>query len=115
MLEERRKHTRPNLMYISRAFDRNTGRCVGYIMDLTPGGAMIISKAPIEPEYHFRLRMDLPQDIYEAPFIDFEARSVWCKKDMDPDFWATGFQWTDIQPANVAVIERMVAEYSFRQ
>jgi hypothetical protein len=113
MQEERRKHIRPNLMYYSRAFDRRTGRVVGYIMDITPEGAMIISRSPIEPEYHFRLRMDLPEELSDKPFIDFEARSVWCKRDMDPHFWATGFQLTQIQPSNVELIERMVAEYSF--
>ena len=101
-------------MYYSRVFDRRTGRVIGYIVDLTPDGAMVISEEPIEPDLHFRLRMDLPEELSEKAFIDFEAQSVWSKKDLDPNFWDTGFHLTNIAPENVNLIERMIAEYGFR-
>ena len=115
MHDDRRKYKRRDLMYYSRVFDRRTGRVIGYIVDITPEGTMIISENPIEPDFQFRLRMDLPENISSRGFIDFEARSVWCKPDMDPNFWATGFQLTQIQPESIELIERMVAEYGFRE
>lgn len=115
MENDRRKHIRRNLLYFSRAYDRRTGRNMGYIADITPDGAMIISRVPVEPQNDFRMRMDLPEDISDTPFIEFEARSVWCKRDMAPGFWAMGFQMTNIHEKNVKLIERMVAAYGFRE
>jgi len=113
-MDERRKFKRRYLMYYSRVFDRRTGRVIGYIVDLTPDGAMIISEDPIDQNISFRLRMDMPEDISDKEFIDFEAMSVWCRKDVDPHFWDNGFHLTDILEEDIHLIERMIAEYGFR-
>jgi hypothetical protein len=114
MHDERRKFKRRYIMYYSRIFDRRTGRVIGYIVDLTPEGAMIISEEAVEPGSIFRLRMDLPEDLSNKGYIYFEARSVWCQRDIDPNFWDIGVQLTSIEADDVALIERMVAEYGFR-
>jgi len=113
-MDDRRKFKRRYLMYYSRVFDRRTGRVIGYIVDLTPDGAMIISEDPIEPNESFRLRMDLPEEISDKAYIDFDAQSVWCRKDVDPHFWDNGFHLTEINPDDIRLIERMIAEYGFR-
>jgi hypothetical protein len=114
MHDDRRKFRRRYIMYYSRVFDRRTGRVIGYIVDLTPEGAMIISEEPIEPQTVFQLRMDLPEDLSERGYIYFEARSVWCERDVDPNFWDIGVQLTTIEPGDVTILERMIAEYGFR-
>lgn len=114
MQDERRKFKRRYIMYYSRVFDRRTGRVIGYIVDLTPEGAMIISEEPIEPDTVFRLRMDLPEELSDKGYIFFEARSVWCQPDVDPNFFDIGVQLIEIEDEDVALIERMIAEYGFR-
>jgi hypothetical protein len=110
----RRKFKRRYLMYYSRVFDRKTGRVLGYLVDLTPEGIMIISEEPIETEQTFRLRMDLPEGLSTKGNLDFEAASVWCKADIDPHFYGTGFQISEVSPDDIALIERMIQEYGFR-
>jgi hypothetical protein len=114
MSDERRKFKRRYIMYYSRVFDRRTGRVIGYIVDLTPDGALIISEEPIEPDTVFRLRMDLPEDMNDKSFLFFEARSRWCQRDVDPNFWDIGVQLTQIEAEDTALIERLIAEYGFR-
>ena len=113
--EERRKFKRRYLMYYSRIFNRKNGSVIGYLVDITPEGAMIISEEPIKPGENFRLRMDLPEDISTKASLDFEARSVWCKPDIDPHFYGTGFQISGLKDEDVQLIERMVQEYGFRE
>ena len=114
MNEERRKFKRRYLMYYSRVFDRKTGVVLGYLVDLTPEGAMIISEEPIATNEVFRLRMDLPEGLTQKVCLDFEARSVWSKSDIDPHFYGTGFRILDLPPEDINLIERMVQEYGFR-
>jgi hypothetical protein len=114
MHDDRRKFRRRYIMYYSRVFDRRTGRVIGYIVDLTPEGAMIISEEPIEPQTVFQLRMDLPEELSEQGYIYFEACSVWCERDVDPNFWDIGVKLTTIEPDDVTILERMIAEYGFR-
>lgn len=42
-MEERRKLQRRHIMFYSRVFDRKTGGLLGYLGNITPGGAMVIS------------------------------------------------------------------------
>ena len=53
-------------------------------------------------------------DVAEKPYMIFKARSIWCRKDVDPHFYNTGFELTDISPEDNATIERIVEAYGFR-
>jgi hypothetical protein len=111
---ERRRFKRRYLMYYSRVYNRQTGEVLGYMVDLTPEGAMVISEEPIEVDKVFRLRMDLPEEISDKACLDFEAQSVWCKPDIDPHFYGTGFRILNLPEEDINLIERMIQEYGFR-
>ena len=112
--DDRRKFKRRYLMYYSRVFDRETGSVLGYIVDVTPEGAMIISEEPVPPGKVYQVRMDLPEDISDKSFVDFTAESVWCKKDIDPNFYDTGLRISNLSDEDRALIENMIQEYGFR-
>jgi len=111
MQDERRKFKRRNLTYYSRVLDRLSGRVLGYIVDICPEGLMLIGEARIDSKKKYYLRMDLPEDISDVPFIDLEAQSVWCRPDVDENYWAMGFQLTGMQQMSVELIERMSEKY----
>jgi hypothetical protein len=115
MVQERRKLKRRHIMYYSRLFDRRTGAPLGYLGDLTPEGIMVISEHPIGVEQEFSLRMDLPEDIYDQPVLNFDAQSRWCQPDIDPRFYNTGFALTKISPADLAIISRIVEDFEVRK
>jgi hypothetical protein len=75
---------------------------------------MLLGEQPVDTGQTLQLRMELPDGLAAAPFIEFEARSLWSKRDINPQFHSTGFQFTAISPEAVAVVERIVEAYGFR-
>ena len=101
-------------MFYSRVFDRSTGMMIGYLSDITPGGAMIISEEPNTTNTLYRLVMDLPEDVFDKENLSFEANCVWCKQDVNPHFYMSGFQMKTIAAEDIKIIERIIEDYGFR-
>jgi Tfp pilus assembly protein PilZ len=113
-MEERRRLHRRHILFYSRVFDRKTGVFLGYLGNMNEGGLMIISENPIEVGENFLLRIDLPEDIFSTTVLNFEAKSVWCRLDVDPNFQNTGFQLMDITEEGKEIIAQIVDDYGFR-
>jgi hypothetical protein len=111
---DRRKFQRRFLAFYSRVFDANSHQYLGRLVDLTAQGLMLLSEIPLPTDTAFRLKIELSETFTDKTAVVFGARSLWCQPDIDPEFYNTGFQLTDIDPADVAVIERIVQAYGFR-
>ena len=111
---ERRQQNRRHVLFYSRVFDRKTGVFLGYLGNLNEGGLMTISETPIEVGLVFLLRLDLPEDIFSKSVLNFEAKSVWCQLDVDPNFYNTGFQFVKISEESKDIIAKIIDEYGFR-
>ncbi len=113
-MDDRRKLPRKFLMFYTRVFNAATNKLAGHLADVTPGGLMLIGERAVAAGQNFHLRLELPGDVAELPFIEFEARSLWCKPDVNPLYFTTGFEFVRIAPEAVAVIARIVEAYGFR-
>lgn len=113
-MDERRRLHRRHILFYSRVFDRKTGVFLGYLGNMNEGGLMIISEDAIEVDQIFLLRIDLPEDIYSRTVLNFEAKSVWCRKDIDPKFHNTGFQLMEISKDGKDIISQIIEDYGFR-
>ncbi len=113
-MSERRKLKRRHLIYYSRVYERATGKLMGHLMDITSEGIKLISQEAIPTETTFSLRMDLPEEIMAKSIVFFEAYSVWCTPDINPDFWNTGFRVLNMDAHDVELIDHMIDEYGFR-
>ena len=113
-MDERRTLKRQHIMFYSRVFDRKTGAFMGYLGNLTENGAMIISEEELKTEKDFNLRIDLPEDIYGKPILNLSARSVWCKRDIDPNFFNIGFSLNEISEEDKELILQIVADYGLQ-
>ena len=111
---ERRRLSRRHILFYSRVFDRKTGVFLGYLGNLNEAGLMIISEDPLEINQIYLLRIDLPEDIYSKSVLNFEARSVWCQSDVDPNFYNTGFQLIEISDESKDIIAQIIDDYGFR-
>jgi hypothetical protein len=112
--QDRRKLKRRHLIYYSRVYDRATGKLMGHLMDITPEGIKLISEEPIPNNIQFQFRMDLPEDIIAKPYMFFDALSVWCAPDINPDFYNTGFRVFNMNSKDAELIDHMIEEYGFR-
>jgi len=111
-MPDRRKIKRRYLMYYSRVYEAEN--LLGHLVDITPQGAMLISEKPVEIDRIVKLRMELSADVTDRPFMEFIAKSLWCRPDIDPNFYNTGFELLGISQSEIEIIEKIVEAYGFR-
>jgi hypothetical protein len=111
---ERRKLKRRHLIYYLRVFDRNNNKLIGHLVDITPEGVMLISEEPIPLGQIFRLKMLLPSRIGGREEWHFDAESRWCDKDINPDFYDTGFALITVEKRDMKVIEDLIQGFGFK-
>ena len=115
MSQERRKLQRKYLVVYSRVFDKNSGKVIGYLSDLTAEGAMIIGEQAIELNLMMQLRLDLPEvPVFPKDHIDLNAKTAWSQPDIDPSFFNTGFEFLNLQSEDREIIQNMIDLYEFR-
>ncbi len=115
-MEERRKIERKNLAFFTRLFNRETGDLLGHLANLTAIGAMIICETPLESNRCYRIQMELPEPIAGREHLNFEAECLWCRPEQfSPQFHNAGFKFTQISPADLAVIDRIIDLYLLRE
>lgn len=73
-----------------------------------------MSESPIETEKVFQLKMELQTKLNEKEYLNFDARSIWCKNDINPDFYDTGFQLLNVTQEDFRSIEDIIDELGFR-
>ncbi len=113
-MTEKRKAKRRHIIYYLRVFDRKTDQLIGQMVDITTNGMKLVSKSAIEPETSLELRMVLPEEIDNQTEILFDAKSLWCKRDINPNFFSVGFEFIRISPEDVNIIKNLIYEFSFR-
>ena len=109
-----RKFKRRHLIYYLRVYDCNSGILIGHLADITTDGIMLVSESPIKTEIDFNFKMTLPEAIEGSRDITFNAESIWCKKDVNPDFYATGFKISNIEDKDTELIEFLIDSFGFR-
>jgi hypothetical protein len=113
LMENKRKFKRRHLIYYLRVFDVSNGQLVGHLVDITKEGLMLISEQPLENEKFYNFRMVLPAEILNKAELNFSATVIWCKKDVNPDFYATGFHMDSISEEDMVIIESLIHRYGF--
>ncbi len=113
MARELRTFKRRHLIYYLEVIDAESNQILGHLVDLTPKGLMLISKEPIEKGRAFSLRMKLPEDIVDEPHLEFHAKSLWTGKDINPDFYDTGFEVIDLPPRAKEFIQHLIEQMGF--
>lgn len=91
MTDEPRILKRRNLVYNLKVYDDETGKFLGYLIDLTTCGIKLLSKQPLPVNILYKLRLMLPDGYFTRKELKFEAQSRWSARDINPDYYATGF------------------------
>lgn len=108
-----RKVERRHLVFYLRVFDGMGSKVIGHIVDISAQGLMLISDNPVPVNEDYRLRMRLPSEIADRDEILINATSRWCKPDVNPDFFITGFQIHELTPDIEKYIVSLIKDFSF--
>lgn len=112
-MKEKRKLKRRHLIFYLRVYDKNTGQLVGRLVDITSEGIMLNSENPIPTDTVFQLQMFLPEE-FDKERLDFDAKSIWCKPDVNRDLFVTGLKLLNVANRDTEIIENLIDEYGFQ-
>jgi hypothetical protein len=113
MTQDMRKEHRRHIIYYLQILEQETGKVIGRLVDITTIGLMIISEKELEPGRKFALRIALPEEFPNATQIVVVGESVWCHKDVNPDYYAIGFKLNPPSENVTKVIQGLIEHYGF--
>ena len=103
-------------MSYSQVFDLHGGRLLGYLADLTESGAMIIGSKPLDEGSELSLHLEVPElPDTKLERLTLQARVVWCRPDISPEFLNIGFEFKDVGPEQLPVIHGIMQVYEFNR
>jgi len=113
-MAEKRKFPRRDLIFYSRVSDGKSGRALGYLLNITPEGAMILSEKTMDVDLEVELHIELPEGLSDLKEMVIPARSRWCQPDINPEFYDVGFMFTNTSQEYTELILKLVEEHGFR-
>ncbi|MFZ1040216.1 MAG: PilZ domain-containing protein [Anaerolineales bacterium] len=113
-MDERRKIKRRHLLYYGRIYDETAQKLLGYLVDITESGFMLLGEEPFPIGETRRFKLEVTEDVGKRPYINFTAKSIWCEPDIDPSHFDIGFEIAEIKPDDKELILIIVEKYGFR-
>jgi hypothetical protein len=114
-VEERRSIKRRQIVLYARVYDRRTGDLAGYLLDITPKGAMLLCEREVTPGSAYRLRVELPDNQFPQGFLNVSGVCMWIRPDEDPLFKISGFHLDPITDKEERVIAELNDLYEFEE
>jgi hypothetical protein len=103
---------RKDFVFYSQVIDQETLQVIGHLSDISYGGFKLDCQNILPVNKDFRLRMNLNSEVAGKPFMEFTARSRWCKVDpIDPCVYNIGCQLVDISREDLEIFNRMMELY----
>jgi PilZ domain-containing protein len=113
---ERRSRERRTFSHYMRLMNENTGELVGHLVNISPQGLRLESLRSIPLNTDFPLRIELPSDITDKPYMVFIARSRWCRPDrIDPSLFDVGFEIMDMTPGDAEIFKVLFERYGSQE
>jgi hypothetical protein len=109
-MDNRRTHPRRSLIHHLSVTDKQTGKVIGFLDNLSLGGLMILGRDPVNfgDGGSATIELALPTDAYERGSLTLDVKSAWSLKDENADLYATGLQFVD--PPAPKDINRLLEE-----
>ncbi len=111
---EKRKYKRRHLIYYLEVLEQGTDISIGFVVDVTQNGILVMSSMPLAVGRIFHLKMLVDEDRNDKSFLHFEARSKWCNKSPNSDFYDTGFELINLDASAFNKISEIIEELGFK-
>lgn len=111
-MRSQRRIERHQLPYYLKVFNRITDKPMGSIGNVSVDGLMLISQLPMLVGARFDMRLKIPGQ-QELHFIDFSATCQWCREDVNPGCYDSGFSLVAPPADYVEMIEALRYYFSF--
>ena len=112
-MRDKRKLKRRHLLYYLKVMDRDSDALIGFLVDITTQGIMIMSESPIKTGILFHLKILLPTEDMNKKYLNFDAKSMWSERSINTDFYDTGFELINVNSKDFASIEKIIYQLGF--
>jgi len=114
MQQEKRKLKRRHLIYYLKVKDRDTEKSIGFLVDITTQGIMLMSEFPLDvgTTYHLKVLVQSEED--ETKYLFFDAKSKWCERSVNTDFYDSGLELINVAPDDFIQIQKIIDELGFK-
>jgi hypothetical protein len=109
-VKEKRYIKRHQLSYYLKVYNRKTGKPIGYLVNVSTEGMRLVSHIPLLTHSVFQFRIKLPMEVGGNKHIDFDALSCWCRPDVSPECFDTGFKVID-QSGGLEILCNALEDY----
>lgn len=106
-----RKLKRIELIAALDVFDTSREERLGVLIDITTEGLGVkVRERPVLGET-YGLRVRLPTVIQGVEAVDVQAKCAWCAETDNPALFRCGFQFLEILPDTIEVIEELIRRF----
>ncbi|USE34982.1 PilZ domain-containing protein [Endozoicomonas sp. SCSIO W0465] len=113
--KERRSIKRHQLQDYLKIYNRNTMRGMGGIGNISCNGLMLISSVPVLIGAVYNMRIILPDDDIGEQYLDFDARCHWCKPDVGPEYFDSGYSIVNAGHDIIDLVETLKNYFTFAE
>jgi c-di-GMP-binding flagellar brake protein YcgR len=96
-------------------YDRVTDNLIGRLIDLSVGGAMMITEEPVEIPCISSCRMALPKKVRGYRQVEFDIMSKWCQRNDSIGMYETGYQFINLTRHSKELIKIIVEKWTTEQ
>jgi hypothetical protein len=112
--QEKRKHKRIPLHFYLKVLESNTQKHLGYIIDVSEEGFKLLSEEHIPIGSELTCTLYLPEDIEGFKELSFKATACWSGKDINPNYYISGYHIDEIEPDGDTIISLIIYHYGYK-
>jgi hypothetical protein len=112
---EQRNLKRRHLIYYLDVIDCSSEEVIGQLVDITGGGLQIISTENYPAKENRKVRIVVEDDLKKLTHgnLEVEVVSCWSRRDVNPDYFACGFQFLDVTDLQHIAINHLIDAIGF--
>ncbi len=108
-MEDRRRQNRTILHNNFLIRERDSGRPLGRIVNLSRYGFLVVSDEPVAESRRYWLTLALTDAVGRRRMLNVEAQAIWCRRMESSGEFGSGFELGGIGAADDEVLARIVA------
>ena len=112
MAEEKRNNSRKRVNDYFTVHDRVTDNLIGRLIDISLGGAMMITEEPVEIPCICSCRIALPKKVYGHPQVEFDVEGKWCTRNDITGMYETGYQFINLTRQSEELIQVIMEKWT---
>lgn len=112
-MAEKRRLKRRHLIFYLRVIEKDSNALLGFLVNITTQGIMMMSEAPLATGRIFHLKVLVDAEQVGEKYLEFKAVSRWCQPSVNSNFYDTGFELIDISATDLQGIQDVIEEFGF--